>query len=660
MNVLINNSYENVKGINTIHLYSNIIFDDEGKPTNCSENTLTKILKRYCDDKIINSDFIEYGITTLIEKNKFKGDELINYFSEECRNMIGESVLDLSKVESQCILPTLISESSNPTINYGFFGSKIIQKQELIVLEAPENVNYICLFEKDPSNVSEYNISLILDEQEVSSSKIIFISLTLETYPQSTINISYNIWRGDINANRNKNRHCLRNDEYFGTKNSVSIVGKKEEKEDILKDNSSDVVIGYENKITSSTPILNKKIKKWKENNTYNPNISYKLGDIVNYGLDDNNTPNKYISLCNNNLSNNPIFSAKWVLEEAFNSFLTTKINIRVLPLPENSADIKPSGFLSVDKSTDIYTFYLYSKPGYELKTLNTEYVKVKQEDDSYTDISNNSTVEEKRGYYELTISGNNVWKDNILKNRNIVFQLTEVPYTLKLNTYVENTLSATIDNSSRLVEISRDEGDTWQEVTNFVDIEGIDSSTLVRIVYSGLKEKHLEIKKPIAVIGVNSEGTLTTKSIPFDVSDEGNYSIIDRIEYVGNTQYNTYITKQINKTTVKGHLKYLEIEKVFIEVKYGERFNVRFYKAANYKPKFFTNPRVTLIPKSTGEELVFKITSNELIKPTTTITPGLDLDTFDYFLDPSTEIYTFTGISSEEFEIQIKVRNDY
>ena len=286
-----NGDVDNFNGINSIVFYE--------------DNSVKKILHKYSDNKIIDSDFIEYGITELIKKSKFNSDELINYLDEESKEIIGDNPDDLSKIEDNYFLPTNSNSRSSTDPTYGYFGSKTIQKNVLIVVKVPENVDFVCLRSEigleldNTGDKDNYTIQMELTPDEIPFNKVIFITLTLETYDTPKLNLTYNIWRDDNNANQNKPKYSLRNDEFFSTLNNINLIEEKDNR--ILFDKSSGSILGYE-EVVENTPILNKRINRWRNNKKYNPKTVYKLGDIVEFGRDEENKPYEYISLRNNNI----------------------------------------------------------------------------------------------------------------------------------------------------------------------------------------------------------------------------------------------------------------------------------------------------------------------------------------------------------------------
>ena len=606
----------NVRGINFISLYT-------------SNNQLSKELKKYSDDKIIDSDFIEYGITSIIEKFKFNDDELINYYEDSVLDEIGTSVESLDKIENNYFLPTVTTSGiHSPHPTKGYFGSKAMQKQVLIVFEADEDIKFANLQykpseEEDPITA----IKLEFEGDEINSRKVLFISLTLETYPQSTINISYSIWKDDKNGNRDKHLYSLRNDEFFSTNNKLKII---EENDDMLFDSSTNVLVGY-NKENISTPLLDKKKAKWESfRDVYNPKLRYDIGEVVRYGEDN------YISLCENNLGNTPPLSRKWMLEDNFSKYLTTKVNIFIDPL--DSGEVRPSGFISLNKNTSIYTFELDNLPGYDLETEGVDFLYTTDSNNVEISLVGNSLVESTDGHHEVTIQGDyndqNVW-DLILNNRNITFKFTAIPYTLVFNDSIPSGIN-------RIVTVND------VVVSSTTDITGITSKTPIKVTYNNLQQNHYEIVDPVVASGILGDGSSSSKSILIQKDDNNNYFFEDTISFIGKTIYKVNISKEICTTRVTGDLKYLEVEKIFLEVGYGDNFVVRYYKAANYKSEFKADPDILLI-KDDGTERLFRYQVQQQ-------NPDPN---YQFTLDSNTGIYTFSGSCTGNFEVKIIVKDD-
>jgi hypothetical protein len=660
MNVIINNSEEKFNGINSIVFYK--------QENNVS--TAVKILHKYSNDKIVNSDFIEYGVTSLVEKSKFNSNDLIDYLDNDCKEIFGSDPDDLSKMVNNYILPTNSSSVTPPSVNYGYFGAKTIQKNVLLTFEAPEGIDCITLREdiglklEDCGSKDNYKIQLNLNREEVSSSKVIFITLTLETYDTPKLTVTYNIWRYDINANRNKPNYTLRNDEFYSTGNGTCIIGEKDDR--LLVDKSSGTLVGYDN-VPTNTPILDKKIAKWKNNKTYNPKTVYNIGDIVEYGrykAKVNNLevlkPFRYISLRNNNIGNNPQFSNKWILEDKFTDYLTTKINISVNPA--NSAETYPSGFFSLSKNATSCVFKIKYNPGYELDVTDSNYVS--SGGDSLTDYASGY---EGDGFYEVKLNNRDTkneaesvgWRTKLLNTRSITFSLKSIDYELNIVESIDSSNPAT-----KTVYYSNNNGENWtvlQRVDNkYKNPSGVsfNINTLIKVEYR--VDSHSEITKPVIASGLTGNGIKESKELPIQTEERGGntyYYFIDKLSFVGSTTYSVSITREIHNVRITGDLKYLEINKIFIEEKYGEPIVIKFYKDTNYKTDstFLVNPKVYINGK-----MIQWIGRGQ-------IPPYLNPDHCEFTMnvqeieiDGRTELmYIVEGICKEDYNIQIKAKND-
>lgn len=590
----INNSdVENFNGINSIVFYE--------------DNSVKKILHKYSDNKIIDSDFIEYGITELIKKSKFNSDELINYLDEESKEIIGNNPDDLSKIEDNYFLPTNSNSASSTDPIYGYFGSKTIQKNVLIVVKVPENIDFVCLRSEiglkldNTGDKDNYTIQLELTPDEIPFNKVIFITLTLETYNTPKLNLTYNIWRDDNNANQNKPKYSLRNDEFFSTLNNINLIEEKDNR--ILFDKSSGSILSYE-EVVENTPILNKKINRWKNNKKYNPKTVYKLGDVVEFGRDEENKPYEYISLRNNNVGNTPCFSSKWILSNKFNDYLTTKVNINVDP--EGAANIEPNGFFSLAKDATECKFQLTCNPGYVIDYDNLAFI-------GNTNISNQSTSQGNEHTSEVIFTtskddtDSNGWRQKLLKERTITFKLRGRDYTI----YISDVRWIS------KIEYSEDGGDNWtmvelnnqtwseylsgnQNKFTFSNLKG--GNILIRITYQPGFSSYDELIKPVIASGKLENGSEGSKTIQI-INENGSYYFIDKLSFIDRTNYQVSITKVKHQVHITGGLKYLEIDKIFIEETHGNPFTFRFYKDTNYpqtsaecdEKGFWYNPKVYL-----------------------------------------------------------------
>ena len=645
------NSESKLKGVNKI------VF---------GKTTLTK----YNENKLVNTDLIEYGFSALIEKIKYNNNRLLDFFDNTVFDLFNQNPKELSKLEDNYIFPTISNQEDNniPLLNYFYIAT--VQKKSLIVFDVPENIDKVYIYGKLDSQVPDITLEFgpvienpltyeeAVQSDEVTSKKTIFMTLSLsESDPTyNSINATYYIWKNSNNSNRNKNKYSLRNDEYFGTRFSASILSKNSDKYIVDRSTGTLLYSTASEDLVEETPILNLKKLQWEGNKTYNPKISYNIGDIVEFGRYKNDLeeikPYRYISLSNNNINNTPCFSSKWILEEKFSDYLMTKINI--ITYPEDSASITPEGSININKDSDSLNFQIDYKPGYKLDTeSDTGYVFVNFDEEPESDITDNVTGIISKGHCDLTVDKPAISK--ILSNKQIIFKFRHTEYSLHFNTYINSIL----ENVSKRVEISSDGGSTWVVVSgnssgsDYGNIN-IDSNTLIRVTFLNISaENFLKIDKPITASGVLGESENSSKEIELKETDDHLYYFIDNPSFVEKTTYSIKISSILHGIRVTGDLKYFEVERIFIEEQHDKPFKIRFYKAKNYKPNFMITPKVTVIDESGVVATLSKAKSatneNVIITPT---------NKFTYSVDDVEGIYTLdVDKADKDYLIQISCK---
>lgn len=317
---------------------------------------------------------------------------------------------------------------------------------------------------------NNFRITPTLDEyfkglDELRSDKIVWMVLT-DTDPGQALNInlSYNSWSSDkVNPERNKWKYSIRNDEFWSTKDNMSIVT---DKSGIIVDGRSSTILATEK--IDTHPILTKKLKQFNLL-AYHKNQAYNRGDKVRHdgklweciqsyqvqepepeidqhepGEDtetwveilDNYSPycayscgefvifdNKiWESLDNNNLGNRPDYSKKWIfrynvddpsiirngridVERLENpSYLNTQISILINPT--GAGRVSPAGQITLDTdSENSKIFMVFENMGYELKPADqcvTTELPNNEENNAYTDVQ----VEENNDNEATRING--------------------------------------------------------------------------------------------------------------------------------------------------------------------------------------------------------------------------------------------------------------
>jgi hypothetical protein len=636
------NSESKLKGVNKI------VF---------GETTLTK----YNEDKLVNTDLIEYGFSALIEKIKYNNNRLLDFFDDTVFDLFDQNPKELSKLENNYIFPT-VSNKEDTTNSLNYFYVATIQKKTLIVFNVPENIDKVYVYGENEGETPDITLEFgpvvenpltyeeALQSDEVTSEKTIFMTLTLseEDPTYNSVNVTYYIWKNSINSNRNKNKYSLRNDEFFSSIYSSSIISDSSQ---FRIDDSTGTLLcsNAEDSIISTTPILSLKKEQWGNNNVYNPKISYKLGDIVEFGRYKDNyediKPYKYISLCNNNINNTPCFSSKWILEDKFSDYLMTKINIIIYP--EEAASITPEGSINISKDSDLLNFQVNYKPGYKLD-IDSEsgYASVSFVDDPENNITDNITGVITNAYCSLSVDKAGI--DKVLSKKQIIFKFKHTEYSLRFNTYVNSVL----ENIRKRVEISQDSGNTWTIVNgnqsgSSYDGINVDSNTLIKVTLLDISsENYLKVNQPIIASGVLGEDKMSNKAIELkQTEDTLSYYFIDSPSFVERTTYTINVSSILHETRVIGDLKYLEVEKIFIETQHNKSFKVRFYKAKNYKHELLATPRVNVLDESGN--IIATLTKTVVFNDENIVLT--DTNKFTYTQDRSNNIYTLEVEKAEK-----------
>ena len=343
-----------------------------------------------------------------------------------------------------------------------------------------------------------------------------------------------------------------------------------------------------------------------------------------------------------------------------FTDYLTTKVNISVNP--ENSAETYPSGFFSLSKNATSCVFKIKYNPGYKLNVETPGYVST----GSYS-LTDYASGYEGNGFYEVRLNNKDIgteaekvdWRTKLLETRSITFHLDSIDYELNI---MENTDSST--PATKTVYYSNDNGNTWivlPRIDNkYKNPSGVSFNidTLIKVEYS--VNNHSEITEPVIASGITGDGAVESKELPIQTEERGGntyYYFIDKLSFIGSTTYIVSITREIYNTRITGDLKYLEINKIFIEEKYGDPIIIKFYKDTNYKTDstFLTNPKVYINGKMI--QWVSRDQNPPYINPDHC---DFTMDVQEIEIDGRTELmYIVEGICKENYNIQIKVKND-
>lgn len=209
--------------------------------------------------------------------------------------------------------------------------------------------------------------SWLKEMDEIECSKVVWLLLASDS-SISEINLAYDSWINNINPHRNKKHYTLRNDDYYSTRESLSVLEKynwnnESGESELVFDATSGTILGtrkVDNGIESSK-FLEKKLNKI--SNTYHSCINYSKGDIITIGEE------QFISLCDNNLDNYPKISYQWAKKDEMDIF-THSINI--YSNPPGAAIISPST-VTIRRFTSgsSVSINVIEYPGYKFKEIS-------------------------------------------------------------------------------------------------------------------------------------------------------------------------------------------------------------------------------------------------------------------------------------------------
>lgn len=391
MRILTTNK-KDFSSINTIIAYSTPVFPlpgsrSYGKP---------KVYYRYKSNEIIEKGFIEYGFNFKPDKLKYNDTFAISMMDKESSEILGTDHRSLEALE-KTLFPTV--SGSTDKVDYGFFSSTSIQSQELYVIDLPEGITRIELYEeislppkssKTPSAIIEFgpdpdnpnNPNDMYEEidprrnsrsgeadisewarliDEIRSKKLVWFFITTEK-GQSSINLSYSVWRNDINAERNLRSFAVRND----LLNSITKTVKNIEiRDELVIETGTGTILA--NDRPSELPILRRKLERIKNSRgtieTWNPRREYSMGsEIIHSGKN-------YVSILQRNIGNVPGFGLGWISSEDPGKHLTYRFQFQIIP--NGSLSIPNSGpFISISGNTHSKEFILEEMAGWKFDSL--------------------------------------------------------------------------------------------------------------------------------------------------------------------------------------------------------------------------------------------------------------------------------------------------
>jgi len=635
------------------------------------------------------SDFAEYDFKYLVEKKKFNDVQVLNYLDNDSKDRIGKNTDDLDKLAS-VIFPTAI-ESSNIS-KFDYFGAINLAKQMIILLNLEPDIYKVEIYDQtlyrnynglnEPDTFYEYDYMVLresdlfidlasngiepaitislgpektcknnslsfyyMNDSDIRDKKIPvldYLKLTDELFCGKVIwmdlsedntikelNLSFNAWNTGNNANRNKSKLNLRNDDFVNLKDKFNIY-KNIENTEIWKDNRTDLLLG--NRVIEDCPLLKKKLRRI-DNSVYSPNVTYKNGDRVNYEYE------TWISLCDLNRNNTPSISKEWIKVDTLLDGVTERITLIMDPIvggytsPKNQVtiddDMKTISFkvipnLSYKVGSDDGDLYIYEDgiQSFLEEGKNKDYIKTIVE-------------EEGENYISFTISGSQ-W-DRILKSD------SQRLYFAFSNNLTEIKIKGSIDGGDikdyvnlPLPSLNASKSNVTIDSTGIIKIG---ANTKINLVFNSdnLFDSKYCINDGYMIYKI--DGKELTRDLLVDKSESGYYKIKDLSDY---TEADYVLSLDTRKFISIYDYDDFEVSDVYEKMPAGDGIN-------SYSFQFYSNDKT----RFNGLTISLRNNFGELIN---IVTIGKDdigkifTDTGYYFkvTKSDEDIYTFTTGDSE------------
>lgn len=409
-------------------LYKNHKFiPSEG--TEISENLKEEIIK---DGTFVKKLFFSSSsISDLIEfaeyKFKFKidGDRkeylLNNFLNEASRELVGTQFRDLQKIE-HIVVPQVCGEMSDwDEKEDGFFGGISLDNTRISLVDVPENIWKIEIYQEDQESFIEYSIRKLfgleikekplltielgpdpVDNYSMNSNDMYYIvpeldikkeaqnkdykSLLLEISDRKvfyivqspndiyTVNISLSSWNSAKIPHRNKKYWNVTNNYFNGKVQDDESTFTTEYNNTLIDTNSMTLLGNIKRDIPS---FLKEKIERAKNTNkthTFKETVVYNEGDEVVY------KGNKYKSLISGNIWDRPSISGNWTKIDEGKTILD-KIEKNKIYIPitviSSGGNVYPSGNLSArtTNSGSWYKTFTIEEPlGYVFSSILIDY----------------------------------------------------------------------------------------------------------------------------------------------------------------------------------------------------------------------------------------------------------------------------------------------
>ena len=599
-------------------------------------------------------DFKEYNYKLFPDKGKYSDYNIMDLYGDKTREIIGNDPGDIEKI-SKYAISTIYVDKTEDTDTIGYFKSKILSGGRVVYqFHAPENCYKIELYDSilslsqgegnsknghsildaDFENKCAVNfikrpiISIYLGPtddnilnpdkfyygnnskpeemkvlttaqeyrgliEEITCAKIVTLVSSLGNVENFSVDIPQSCFYESKDSLRNLNTIALRNDEWYGSVNSINQVSVRDGN---LYDLTTGTLLGNQ-KITN-TPLLDLKRDLARIKTQYSQDHTYSKGDVTLVGK------LEYVSLSDNNKGNQPLVSPLWMLKTEFDNSFTKTIDLVITPIISGHTS---KSYLVYDSGSPI-SFEFIPEYGFELNqytfnnkpdVLRTGKANlIKDTDFEYQEtLSTSGKVTRKIkiiDWEKILETGKIIISPEVKSKKCIIRVLYRDKYyslfdTPRLQKYPGNDFISGADVVLNGKIISD------PEILN--NLSAI--SSLTNIGVSGINTKALDVK------GINATYTysdLTTKEVALEKQDD---DFIDR-EISSEVIYTIIVEDRNYNCRVFYNTENWEVEDTCPIGYYNKPLTIRFYSINPSAPL----KRITVYDE-TGENLLYNYSIN-------------------------------------------------
>lgn len=256
-------------------------------------------------------------------------------------------------------------------------------------LQNAENMYLWC--DKRKENRKEEKTDLLKwckELEEITCDKVLIMTVT-QTSKEIFLKLAYKSYESSSNPHRNLTEYFLRNDEFYKTRNLLTVIDVSERDDNIWLDQRSGTLVGnlMRRDPAVETPILWRKLKKIKSvGNVFSPYHCYNVGDQVIYGKDKNNEDIVWECVIDKTIGEFPPVSKGWILKDKVTDIFTRRVLIEV----ENNigGSLNPGDCITILEGDSKKTFLVREDLGYRLSNNQPLYTYYYGENSSLTKYS--------------------------------------------------------------------------------------------------------------------------------------------------------------------------------------------------------------------------------------------------------------------------------